>query len=171
VPYAGPGGDDRPVGLHLIPPLGANVWVEFEGGNPGYPIWTGCFWEVEQRLTPNTLCSDDPSSAKVLQTHASTFILEDSESGPFIKLEIDSPPCEQAVSIILDNDGVSLTCGNGSVSIHPREGITLRVSDTKITMTENNIEFDAETIRINAQGELVLVTQGETEMRPHGNAP
>ena len=27
-----------------IPPVGANVWVEFEGGDPDYPIWSGCFW-------------------------------------------------------------------------------------------------------------------------------
>jgi uncharacterized protein involved in type VI secretion and phage assembly len=171
VPYAGTGGDARVVGLHLIPPLGANVWVEFEGGNLNHPIWAGCFWGDGQPLAPNTLSPDGPSSAKVLQTQASTFILEDRESDPFIKLEIDSPACEQAVSIILDNDGVSLTCGNGSVSIHPSEGITLRISNTKITMTEKNIELDAETIRINAQKELVLAAQGEIEMCPHVQSP
>ena len=32
------------VGLFVVPPVGANVWVEFEGGDPDYPIWTGCFW-------------------------------------------------------------------------------------------------------------------------------
>ncbi len=39
VPYAG----DQ-VGFLTLPPTGANVWVEFEQGNPDYPIWTGCFW-------------------------------------------------------------------------------------------------------------------------------
>src|SRR5689334_1403488 len=43
VPYAGPG-----VGFYAIPPLDANVWIEFEGGDPDYPIWTGCFWEEGQ---------------------------------------------------------------------------------------------------------------------------
>lgn len=38
-PYAGSG-----VGFFAIPPVGANVWVEFEGGDPDYPIWAGCFW-------------------------------------------------------------------------------------------------------------------------------
>ena len=28
-----------------IPPVGSNVWIEFEGGEPARPIWTGCFWE------------------------------------------------------------------------------------------------------------------------------
>ncbi len=39
LPYAGPG-----VGFFAIPPVGASVWVEFEGGDPALPIWTGCFW-------------------------------------------------------------------------------------------------------------------------------
>lgn len=38
-PFAGPG-----VGFFAMPPSGANVWVEFEGGNPESPIWSGCFW-------------------------------------------------------------------------------------------------------------------------------
>jgi hypothetical protein len=29
-----------------VPPLGASVWIEFEAGDPNYPIWSGCFWAV-----------------------------------------------------------------------------------------------------------------------------
>ena len=39
-PLAGPTG--APMGAHLVPPIGAGVWVEFEQGDPGKPIWTGC---------------------------------------------------------------------------------------------------------------------------------
>jgi hypothetical protein len=31
-------------GVFVVPPLGAQVWVEFEQGDPDYPIWTGGFW-------------------------------------------------------------------------------------------------------------------------------
>lgn len=40
VPYAGDG-----VGLFALPPVGASVWVEFEGGEINQPIWSGCFWK------------------------------------------------------------------------------------------------------------------------------
>jgi hypothetical protein len=40
-PYARPN-----VGFYAIPPIGANVWIEFEGGDPSYPIWSGGFWET-----------------------------------------------------------------------------------------------------------------------------
>jgi hypothetical protein len=39
VPYAGDG-----VGFFALPPVDAGVWVEFEAGEPSYPIWSGCFW-------------------------------------------------------------------------------------------------------------------------------
>lgn len=45
VPYAGPG-----VGFVALPPVGANVWVEFEGGDPTYAIWSGCFWAEDAPL-------------------------------------------------------------------------------------------------------------------------
>ncbi|WP_204141051.1 phage baseplate assembly protein V [Halomicronema sp. CCY15110] len=39
VPYAGDG-----VGFYSLPEPGAGVWVEFEGGDPSFPIWVGGFW-------------------------------------------------------------------------------------------------------------------------------
>ena len=32
------------MGIFTVPPIGSGVWVEFEHGDPDYPIWTGCFW-------------------------------------------------------------------------------------------------------------------------------
>jgi uncharacterized protein involved in type VI secretion and phage assembly len=32
------------MGLYAVPPVGANVWVEFEQGDPDLPIWVGGFW-------------------------------------------------------------------------------------------------------------------------------
>jgi hypothetical protein len=31
-------------GIFGVPPIGSQVWVEFEQGNPDFPIWTGGFW-------------------------------------------------------------------------------------------------------------------------------
>ena len=31
-------------GVFMVPQIGAGVWIEFEQGDPEYPIWTGCFW-------------------------------------------------------------------------------------------------------------------------------
>jgi hypothetical protein len=45
-------------GMVALPVIGSGVWIEFEQGNPKYPIWVGCFWgsaaEIPalSRLTP-----------------------------------------------------------------------------------------------------------------------
>ena len=31
-------------GCFIVPPIGSQVWIEFEQGDPDYPIWTGGFW-------------------------------------------------------------------------------------------------------------------------------
>jgi len=33
-------------GIFVVPPIGSQVWVEFEQGDPDYPIWTGGFWGI-----------------------------------------------------------------------------------------------------------------------------
>ena len=55
-PYAGP-----KVGWYAIPPVGANVWIEFERGDSDYPIWSGCFWGC----APTGVTRGGPSSSAV----------------------------------------------------------------------------------------------------------
>jgi hypothetical protein len=31
-------------GIFAVPPIGSQVWIEFEQGDRDYPIWTGGFW-------------------------------------------------------------------------------------------------------------------------------
>jgi len=38
-PFAGPG-----AGFVALPPVGAGVWIEFEQGDPDFPIWSGGWW-------------------------------------------------------------------------------------------------------------------------------
>jgi hypothetical protein len=46
-PFAGP-----QHGLVLLPEAGDGVWIEFEGGDIGRPIWSGCWWANGQRPSP-----------------------------------------------------------------------------------------------------------------------
>ena len=43
VPYAG-----KQVGFAFLPEVGTGVWIEFEGGDVSYPIWTGCYWRKDE---------------------------------------------------------------------------------------------------------------------------
>jgi hypothetical protein len=65
VPLAGPTGP--PMGVYFVPPLAAGVWVEFEQGDPEYPIWVGCRWGGS---------SDVPSGAKAGLPVAPNMVLQ-----------------------------------------------------------------------------------------------
>ncbi len=66
-PYAG-----NDVGLFLVPPVGANVWVEFEAGDPDVPILGGCFWGTGEVPAAPAL-----AEMKVLKTDSMTIELSD----------------------------------------------------------------------------------------------
>ena len=39
-------------GLVLLPKKGDGVWIEFEGGDPSRPIWTGVWWAKNEMPSP-----------------------------------------------------------------------------------------------------------------------
>src|SRR5262245_37713208 len=47
VPIAG-----KQEGTFFVPQVGAGVWVEFEQGDPDYPIWVGGFWGIAAEVPP-----------------------------------------------------------------------------------------------------------------------
>jgi len=61
VPLAGPTGP--PMGVYMVPPIGAGVWVEFEHGDPDKPIWVGCRWGLQSDIPLAALAGNpaDPS--------------------------------------------------------------------------------------------------------------
>ncbi|MFS8203783.1 phage baseplate assembly protein V [Streptomyces sp. CWNU-52B] len=48
LPFTGPES-----GQFVVPPTGAGVWVEFEQGDPSFPIWTGCWYGAAEELPPD----------------------------------------------------------------------------------------------------------------------
>jgi uncharacterized protein involved in type VI secretion and phage assembly len=116
VPYAGDG-----VGLFLIPPVGAHVWVEFERGNLDYPIWSGCFWDEGE--APES----DPN-IKLLKTSAGTIRIDDSNSQGAITIETDG-----GMKITLDTDGITIT--NGLDATIEFSGPTVSINNQALEVT------------------------------------
>jgi hypothetical protein len=106
-PYAGP-----KVGFYAIPPVGANVWIEFEEGNPERPIWAGCFW--------GSLAADGvPAEAtgpdvKVLRTPKMLLALDETAGSVTLKVTPENSP---ASSLVMNNDGIVLKCDNVTVTV------------------------------------------------------
>ena len=90
VPYAG-----ADVGFFFVPEAGAGVWIEFEGGDVSYPIWSGCYWrtgELPSDATPTTrgivtqaasklLFDDDGETVTIADANNNTVSLDSSRAG------------------------------------------------------------------------------------------
>src|SRR5204862_2401285 len=100
VPYAG-----KDVGFAFLPQEGASVWIEFEGGDVSYPIWTGCYWRTDE------IPSDATPTVKTIVTKAGSKVLLD-DDGSTIAVSDDSQH-----TVTLDRSGISLTRGAGSVQV------------------------------------------------------
>ncbi len=116
-PYFGKG-----VGLFLIPPKDASVWIEFEYGDPDRPIWTGGFWD---KPTDLPVLSAPPllPDKKVLKTDSCTITLDDTPGIGGITIESSSGV---SAKIVMSVQGIEISCAAGKVKVGP---VSVSVND------------------------------------------
>ena len=140
VPYAG-----KKVGFYAIPPVGANVWVEFEGGNPDYPIWSGCFWDSNEVPANPAL-----PEVKVFKTEAITLTMSDlgAKKGQF-SIEVTKPAVQQPLKLVMDSNGIELN--NNEKTIAKMTGDTIEITNNKqaiVRLTGEDIELLSQPVEV-----------------------
>lgn len=109
VPFAGSG-----VGLFMLPPVGSNVWVEFEAGDPDYPIWSGCFWGTGEVPAQPAI-----EQTKVFKTTGVTVTINELPGAGGITLEVAPPVVSTPLKIVLDSSGIALSNGSAKIALTP----------------------------------------------------
>ena len=99
------------MGTYVVPIIGAKVWVEFEGGNPDYPIWTGGFWGSAAEVPPLALAGFPGSPNIVLQTTGQNSIVVSDLPGPTGGIMLKSAT---GASIIVNDTGIYIQNGKGA---------------------------------------------------------
>jgi hypothetical protein len=107
VPFAGPG-----LGFFALPPVAANVWVEFEGGDPDFPIWSGCFWGPGQVPAKPAV-----PQVTVLKTLGVTLQLSDLPGGGGFTLEVNPPAVAIPLKMTFTSAGIEIRNGKNSVKL------------------------------------------------------
>ncbi|HYW08817.1 MAG TPA: phage baseplate assembly protein V [Longimicrobium sp.] len=106
VPMAG-----MQAGVYAIPPVLANVWVEFEGGHPDRPIWTGCFWGIGEVPT-RALAPPQPMGPIVIQSFtAQNRLVIGSSPADGITMETVAGPTGPMIKV--DATGITMSDGKG----------------------------------------------------------
>lgn len=102
-------------GMMALPVIGSGVWVEFEQGNPDYPIWTGCFWGSAAEVPALALATPPAISAITFQTPLQNGVTISDLPGPTGGIMIKSAT---GATLIVNDTGIYLQNGKGA-------GITL----------------------------------------------
>lgn len=160
-PYAGPN-----VGFFALPPIAANVWVEFEQGDPAYPIWTGCFWSDGQVPARPAL-----PTTKVLKTESVTLEINDLLTS--VSLQVQTPvgpvKLEQgpegisltigAASLKIGSQGLDLAMPPSSLSVGP-EGISLKNASASVDVTPASVSLSNGAADLNLRPASIEIQNG-----------
>ena len=144
-PYAG----DQ-VGFYTIPPIGALVWIEFEGGDPTYPIWSGCFWNTGQVPTEVGTNSDDPSQVKVFKTRVVSLWVDDTDQKGQVQMIYKDPKLSDPVTVTVIMDATGL-----AVSVQGSKGTS------KFNMTPEDINTDSATLETTTSKDTTITAKGK----------
>lgn len=145
-----------PPGHFFTPPVGAHVWVEFEAGDPGYPLWVGV-WFPPDEVPP--AAAVEPPTSRVISTpsgHTVEFADEDGaekillrhRAGSFLSLD------ENGSVVVGNNSGslVFLNAADAEVAVVSEQGHRVTLTGDGLTVTHNDGSF------IDVRSDAVTVT-------------
>jgi uncharacterized protein involved in type VI secretion and phage assembly len=98
--------------VYAVPPIGAGVWVEFEQGDPDYPIWTGCFLGTTAEVPALARLVPPLVPSITLQTPFQNGILISDVPGPTGGIMLKSTT---NASILVNDTGIIIQNGKGAV--------------------------------------------------------
>lgn len=103
-------------GLFAVPDVGAGVWIEFEGGDLSYPIWSGTWY------TSGAIPESAKPGKKVLKT----------KSGHKVVLDDDGGTLE-----ITDSNGNTVTMDSSTVKIAAGNAVKIVIDAPQIELVDN----------------------------------
>ncbi|MEK8172960.1 phage baseplate assembly protein V [Streptomyces sp. M19] len=94
LPFTGP-----QAGQFAVPEVGAGVWVEFEQGDPSFPVWTGCWYGDRSELPPDVRAELPGSRPVVIHTAGDhRLVMSDVPGGQGIHLQARAAPTSRSTT-------------------------------------------------------------------------
>lgn len=107
VPWAGIN-----TGLFTVPPIGAGVWIEFEKGDPDYPIWVGGYWGTAAEVPLMARAVPPAVPGLTIQTTLKNGITVSDTPGPTGGILIQTTT---GAMISVSDVGITISNGKGAV--------------------------------------------------------
>lgn len=109
-------------GIVALPIVGSGVWVEYEQGNPEYPIWVGCFWGSAAELPALSRLTPPPVPALTFQTPLQNGITISDVPGPTGGIMLKSTT---GAAIIVNDTGIYIQNGKGASIVMVGPSVTV----------------------------------------------
>jgi len=117
-------------GVFMVPQIGAKVWIEFEQGDPDYPIWVGGFWGAFAEVPTAALAPPPipPGQTIVIQTTLQNALIV-SDAAPIpIPAPIPAPAPPGTGGIILRSPtGAMIVVNDAGIFIHNGKGASIEM--------------------------------------------
>ena len=99
-------------GMFTVPVIGSGVWIEFEQGDPDYPIWTGCFYGSAAEVPPMAKTVPPGVPGITFQTPLQNGLTISDVPGPTggVLIKIASGPF-----ISISDVGITISNGQGAM--------------------------------------------------------
>jgi uncharacterized protein involved in type VI secretion and phage assembly len=98
-------------GMVALPIIGSGVWIEFEQGDPDYPIWVGCFWGSAAEVPALAHATPPGLSAITFQTSLQNGLTISDLPGPTGGIMLKSAT---GATLIVNDTGIYIQNGKGA---------------------------------------------------------
>jgi len=125
IPFAG-----KAMGAYMLPQIGSGVWIEFEQGDPDYPIWVGGFWGLVAEIPTLALAGNPASPSVVLQTGLQNTLVISDLPGPTGGIMLKSTT---GATLIVNDTGIYIQNGKGASIVMTGPTVTINTGALVIT--------------------------------------
>jgi uncharacterized protein involved in type VI secretion and phage assembly len=117
------------MGFWALPQVGAGVWVEYEQGDPDFPIWSGCWYGSAAEVPALALAGNEASPSIVLQTALQNTLMLSDVPGPSGGILLRSTT---GAMISINDTGITISNGKGASIVMIGPTVTINDGALKV---------------------------------------
>jgi uncharacterized protein involved in type VI secretion and phage assembly len=117
-------------GFYAVPEIGSQVWIEYEQGDPDYPIWVGCFWGSAAEVPALALAAAPGLQQIVVQTTSQNTLLISDVPGPTGGIMLKS---STGALISVSDAGITISNGQGAMIAMVGPAVTVNEGALEVT--------------------------------------
>lgn len=115
-------------GFYAVPDIGAGVWIEFEHGDPDYPVWVGTYWGSAAEVPALALAAPPGIPNIVIQTMGQNTLMISDVPGPTGGI------------LLKATTGAMISISDTGIIISNGQGATIAMTGPAVTINEGALE-------------------------------